>query len=123
MATRSGEKVGWIGGWFGAFCWLPALAVLWIVQGKAWAGTAALALTAAGVVFVLVLAPWRRPTVPYWKLMLPGYLVFYVGLVLALLAFEAGVRETLMILPAMTVMLLPFVTIGRRRWDAGRPEG
>jgi hypothetical protein len=33
MTNRTGEKVGWLGGWSGGFLWLAVLSVVWLVQG------------------------------------------------------------------------------------------
>jgi len=30
MIERKGEKIGWIGGWFGGFIWLALLSIIWL---------------------------------------------------------------------------------------------
>ena len=32
--NRKGEKMGWIGGWFGGFIWLGLLSIVWVFQNK-----------------------------------------------------------------------------------------
>jgi energy-coupling factor transporter transmembrane protein EcfT len=34
----------------------------------------------AGMISGFVFVPWRYPTIRYWKLMIPGYLVFFFSI-------------------------------------------
>lgn len=126
MDGRTGEKYGWLGGWWGAFLWVLILAVVWLARGRTSAGLAGLVLAGVALVASFVAAPWKRPSVPYWKLMLPLYGLLAVAVVWALWAFDAARHPDFSIwtlLPVLTV-LMPLGTIGRRRWidgDAPRP--
>lgn len=115
---RTGEKAGWTGGWLGAFIWVPILAIVIIVRGRMIDGILGLGLFVSAVGAILSLAPWRHPTVPYWRLMLPLYLGFFVSIAWAVWSFynpyEPGLKwwSFFWILPCLT----PLFTIGARRW-------
>jgi multisubunit Na+/H+ antiporter MnhB subunit len=123
MGSRLGEKAGWIGGWAGAFIWILILSVVWLVQGKTPEGLAGLALVTLGVVLIIATAPWRHPKTPFWKLMLPAYIV--LGLSVAWAVWSFGTKDSglnwwsmLWALP----ILIPFGTMGRRRWSDADPQ-
>ena len=44
MASRAGEKLGWLGGWAGGFLWVLALAILFLLRGQLVDGLVGLAL-------------------------------------------------------------------------------
>jgi hypothetical protein len=119
---RISEKAGWILGWSGGFLWVPILIIVMLVRGdvvNALLGTAL--LMTAGIV-ILMLAPWRFPAQPYWKLMLPIYLLFILSLAWA--AWLAGGIERMGLsfgsLFLLLPVLLPFYLAGGRRWiDTG----
>ena len=125
MGDRSGEKTGWIGGWLGGFIWVVILAIIVLVQGKLLSGLIGLAIAGAAVAYVLVGAPWRHPDTPYWKLMLPVYVLFFVAIAWALWAADDVYSLALnrwhvfLLLPLLT----PFWTTGRRRWSDSVPGG
>jgi hypothetical protein len=119
MATRAGEKFGWIGGWLGGFIWVVILSVIHLVQGRLIQGYLGLALFGLAVAVIVAGAPWRHPDTPYWQLMLPVYVVFS-GSIVWLLWSSGGAKElglngwhVLVALP----LLIPFQTVGRRRWN------
>lgn len=121
MTDRRGEKIGWIGGWIGAFCWLPVLSVVWFAKDRPGAMLIGLAITALGLALAVALGPWRYPATPYWKLMLPVFAVF-LGAAVASIALEGGMVEiglTWWSLAWLTPMLIPFVVTGSRRWQDG----
>ena len=116
--NRNGEKWGWIGGWCGGFIWVVILSVIMLVQGQALQGIIGLVLAGIAVVLIIMTAPWKHPHTPYWKLMLPVYVMFLTSLVWAAWSYN-GVTELglsgwsgFLILP----ILIPFWTTGRRRW-------
>ncbi|NCA72502.1 MAG: hypothetical protein EOM91_21065 [Sphingobacteriia bacterium] len=45
---RTGEKLGWIGGLVGAFCWIPVLAILFAFRGQQVDALVGLGLTGLG---------------------------------------------------------------------------
>ncbi|MBM3317340.1 MAG: hypothetical protein FJY75_05765 [Candidatus Eisenbacteria bacterium] len=121
MGDRSGERYGWLGGWGGTFLWVLILAVVWLARGRMAAGITGLALTGLALGAILSTAPWRRPGVPYWKLMLPLYGLLAVAVVWALWSFDALRHPdfSLWTLLPLTAALTPLGTIGRRRWTDG----
>ena len=144
MDARRGEKIGWLGGWLGAFLWTGVLGTVWLVQGAgadhAAHGATFHGATSHGVgllaVFVLslaaipALAPWRHPRRAYWQLMLPIYALLLaaagVGLSRALAAMSSGpmAGQLPANLPWLAVgwvlpCLIPLWTLGRRTWASG----
>lgn len=118
MGRRTGEKVGWTVGWLGGFLWVVILSVIFLIQRKLFAGAIGLALFFAAVAVIVAGAPWRRPRTPYWKLMVPVYLVFFASI--GWMVRASGGPESLgfnwwqsfLLLP----LLMPLATAGRRRW-------
>lgn len=123
MKGRTGEKIGWIGGWLGSFLWVLALGIVFLVQDKTNRGIVGLALFVLAVFFIFMFAPWRRPVTPYWELMLPMYFLLFAAAAWAIRAFGGwkvsglGWWKLSWVLP----MLLPLVTAGRRTWNDPRP--
>lgn len=84
MAARTGEKIGWLVGWAGSFLWVAILTAI-----LAWRGEFVGAALGGGVVVaaafgIVVLAPWRRPKTPAWRLMAPLLLLAGVAAIWAL---------------------------------------
>lgn len=117
---RTGEKAGWTGGWLGGFLWVFILAVIFLAQNRMMHGLTGLGLFVVAVGAILMLAPWRHPTVQFWKLMLPIYLMLFISIVWAVWSlynpYEPGLNRWsfFWILPC----LIPLFTIGGRRWQA-----
>ena len=124
MTTRRGEKIGWLGGWGGAYCWLPVLAVLMFLHERPAAGLVFLVVPLIGMALVVAASPWRNPRTPYWKLMLSASSVLGVGMVAAVALAggpgELGLRwwNLVWLLPAAT----PVFVAGRRTWQDGAPQ-
>jgi hypothetical protein len=121
MRPRTGEKVGWIGGWLGGFFWLAILSVLWLVQGESTNGAIGLGIVAAAVADICLVTPWRFPRTPYWKLLLVPYVLAFGAVAFAIHAYggmeQAGLNPFLLF--AMLPILTPLFTLGRRRWVDG----
>jgi hypothetical protein len=123
MGSRLGEKAGWIGGWIGAFLWVLILSIVWLVQSKTPEGLAGLAVVSLAAVTIFATLPWRHPETPFWKLMLPAYVVLGMSVPWAIWSFgtnESGLTwwSVFWALP----VLIPMTTIGRRRWSDSDPQ-
>lgn len=121
MQPRTGEKIGWLGGFAGGFLWIPALAVLFLVRGELAAGLAGIALTVLGYGAVVLFRPWRHPDTRYWRLLLPPYLALCAAVPWAVWGFgpeSAGALAWWQLVP-LVALLSPFVTMGWRRWRDG----
>jgi len=92
---------------------------MWLVQGKRLEAIAGLALVCLAVVLIIGTAPWKHPKVPYWKLMSPLYLVLGLSAAWAVWSFgEAGdTGLTWWSLSWVLPILIPFGTVGCRRWE------
>ena len=119
VMTRNSEKWGWTAGWLGGFAWVVSVAVILLVQGRVLECLLGLMLACVAVVLILAAAPWKHPNTPFWKLMLPLYVVLFGAVAWAVWA-EGGLGEmglgwwsVGLLLP----VLLPFATIGGRRWE------
>ena len=124
MDQRTGEKIGWIGGWSGGFLWVAILGIVFLAQGRWAAGIGGVSLAALAMGLVLLARPWRHPDTPYWKLLLAPMAVMAATIPWAILGFglealgEENSTPWSLLLP-IVVFVLPFVTIGRRRWNDG----
>lgn len=126
MNARAGEKAGWSVGWAGGFLWVGILAVVFLVQGHTLAGVGGLVLVAVAAAAIGAFAPWRHPETPYWQLMLPLYALLGLAAAWALTAFGAGLEEaglTGWSLLAFLPLLIPFASVGGRRWRDGGGSG
>lgn len=119
MTERRGEKVGWLGGWFGAFIWLLLLSIIRMIQGKNGSALAGIGLFAVAVGLIFLCRPWKHPNTRYWKLMLPVYAIFFISVAIHLPIFgdpaKAGLNWNSLIY--LIPCLIPFFTMGKRKWD------
>jgi len=119
---RRGEKIGWLGGWAGAFCCVPILGIVFLAQGHAAAGIGGILLAALGMALVFVARPWRHPRTSYWKLMLAPFACYAAAIAWVFLCFgierlrEEGFNWWLL-LPMASIFAVPFFVMGRRRWS------
>ncbi len=130
MTERKGERIGWIGGWFGSFLWIPILSLVWLARGRVLAGLLGLSLFVLAAIVILLYVPWRYPQTRYWKLMLPLFIIM-AGAVAVFIVSAGGLKGAgldwfflLWFLP----LLMPVVTLGRRCWKEdesgpGSPSG
>lgn len=116
---RKGEKIGWVGGWFGGFIWLCVLSIVWLMQGKLRNGIVGVSVFIIAILLIFIFAPWKFPKTKYWKLMLPLYAVFFISLVLCVY-LSGGLKgvglhwfSLFWIIPC----LIPFATVGSRSWN------
>jgi drug/metabolite transporter (DMT)-like permease len=119
--NRKSEKRGWSLGWFGGFIWVVIISIAYLVKGDLPAALIGFVLAVIAVAVILLLPPWRYPTVSYWKLMLPIYLLFFLSVVW-LIWISGGVSEAglsvwslFLLLPILSPMFL----MGRRQWSDG----
>lgn len=119
IQKRTGEKVGWIGGWLGTFLWLGILATLWLFQGLLVYGLVGAGLFVLAVVMIFLAAPWRYPSTPYYKLILPLYGVLLAAVGNAVLAFGglAGSGLKVWNLFWLFWVFTPLLILGRKRWN------
>lgn len=125
MGERKQEKLGWLGGWHGAFVWVPIVAIILLTRGQLLAGLAGLALLAAASACIVYGVPWRHPQRRYRQLMIPIYVLIIVAVAWGIWAFDdpkyLGLNSYwsfLLILP----IVMPLWTIGDRRWQDGEAK-
>jgi hypothetical protein len=120
---RAGERFGWVGGWLGGFIWVAILSAVFAVQGRFAAAGVGLLLVCLSVATVLLGAPWRHPDTPYWKLMLPVYATLLAALAWLFWLWDGpeylGLTHWHLLL--LVPLLMPFKTVGRRRWREPDP--
>ncbi|MCU7873511.1 MAG: hypothetical protein KZQ91_12290 [Candidatus Thiodiazotropha sp. (ex Lucinoma borealis)] len=121
---RRGEKIGWIGGWFGAFAWLGLLSAIWFFQNKINEGIIGLVVFIIAIIAIGMTAPWKHPNRKYWKLMLPIYSLFICSIVLYIYlsgGLEAiGLKWTSIFL--LIPGFIPLVTAGSRTWNSSAKQ-
>jgi hypothetical protein len=118
MVSRLGEMLGWTLGWIGGFLWVAALALVLLLHGRVGEGAIGLSISIAAVVAIVTLAPWRHPTTPAWKLMLPLYLVEGIAVAWAVGCWHgsSGLEPSWWWLASAVPLLMPLATAGGRRW-------
>ncbi len=117
--SRRGEKAGWIGGGVGMFLWILTLAAMRFYQGAVLQAALAVLLFTLGLVLLVMLTPWRYPSTPYYKLLLPLFAVFFVGVAWAawsLSELEPGALRPWHFFWTLPC-LLPLFILGRRTWN------
>jgi len=122
--TRIGEKIGWTAGFAGAFLWVVILSMIFLIQNRLAQGLLGFLLVGLAAMAIVILAPWRQPHTPYWKLMVPIYAIFFGAVVWAIWAFDGAADSGLnwWIIFLVIPMLLPFGTMGKKTWnDFGNP--
>ena len=117
---RRGEKLSWIGGWVGAFCWLLVFSIIWMLQGRFLYAAIGEGMFLLALALILVFAPWKKPTTHYWKLMLPLYGVFLIAVAFVVYVFNgferlADIQYGLWILPCLS----PIFILGNKTWRKG----
>jgi len=119
MKNRNGEKIGWIGGWLGGFLWALILALVFLFKNQWTEGIVGLALVGLAIFVVLYFAPWKHPATPYWKLMVPVYIVFFSAAAWAIWSYGGfGVLGLNWWHFSWTLPLfMPLGTAGRRTWN------
>ena len=123
MNERGGEKWGWIGGFFGATCWILVGAGILLVQGKILQGLTGVVLFMVAVTMTAVCAPWRNPNTHYWKLMLAGLATPLSSIVWAVWCFGDQDSNLLPLLVVLPTVLIPVWQQRHRRWnDLEMPE-
>lgn len=118
IMDRRGEKIGWIGGWFGTFCWLFVFSIVWMLQGQLQYAAIGEAMFVLALILILTFAPWKRPDTQYWKLMIPLYALFLIAIIFAvyvLTGFEqlARIQYGVWIFPC----LAPLFILGNKTWN------
>ncbi len=76
-----GPRLGWTLGGLGGLLWIPILGVVRLVLGDVIGLVLCLLVFGAGVAYLVLLAPWKHPDTPFWKL--------YSGLVVIMLVAAA----------------------------------
>jgi hypothetical protein len=118
--VRKGEKIGWIGGFFGGFIWIFLLSFVWLFRGKTIQGVCGIGIFLLAVFLIFALVPWKHPETKYWKLMVPLFTLFIASILLCVWVEgahgEYGFNgwSILYITPA----LIPVFTMGSRRWNS-----
>ncbi len=117
-SERKSEKTGWTLGWLGGFLWVLILAILSLANGDLLSALVGGLLVVTATAVILTFSPWRYPKQPYWRLMLPIYLLFFVSVAWyvwsagGVTELGIGVWSVFLLLP----LSLPLYLAGRRRW-------
>ena len=116
--TRSlGPKLGWWLGGLGSLAWLPIMSVVWLLHGDATGAAMGLAVTAAGVAYLVLLAPWRFPRTPIRRLFLGFILILLAGAAVAVWQFSLALSARSVPLIAFWTLFLPFLALDKRSWS------
>jgi len=122
MSDRKQQKLGWIIGWSGGFIWVVILSIVLIARGQLLGAGTGFLLACAAFSTIVLTSPWRNPRTTYRILMAPIYLVLLIALIWAMWAW-GGPQEmgfsSWWSLSVLIPVLIPFWTVGNRRWDDG----
>jgi hypothetical protein len=119
MASRKGEKLGWVLGWFGSFLWVIILAGMFFIQGKIVAGLSGTLLVMIVLTVIFRITPWRYPHIRYWRLLLVPFFLFLLSFVWAFWSFNVF-REgnfNWWLIVALLPMLNVFFILGKKKWS------
>jgi phosphatidylserine synthase len=116
---RKGEKLGWTLGWIGAFLWILAFSIMWLFQENFINGFLGLLIFIIAIYCILKFAPWKYPQTKYWKLMLPIYFIFIIGIVFLLIALLTSWKEMIYIQYGFWLIpcFIPLLVLGRKTWQ------
>lgn len=121
MIERMGEKVGWIGGWIGAFSWLLVMSIILLVKGNYNFAIAGLMLFVVALFLINIMSPWRQAEIKYWALFTPLYIILVIAMIMMITAYEcwfkAG-RFNSMYFLWMSPLLIPYFVMGQRTWNS-----
>lgn len=110
-------RLGWWLGGVGSLIWLPILALVWMVQGRTTGGLLCLALTAAGLTYLKVMAPWRHPDTPIRRLVFGFVAILLMGAAVVVWEFrEALVGSAPLPMFFVFTLFLP-MTLGSGTWN------
>ena len=122
MKGRIGEKLGWIGGWLGAFSWFLVFSIILLIKGDYSLGFAGIILFIVAVFLINVMSPWRQPEVKYWILFTPLYTVFAAAIVIAFWSLAEQTRRSVnwWTFLGLVCVFLPYFILGQTTWNKGQ---
>ena len=92
--------------------------IVFMAQGKTRVGVHGILICLIAVLLMLAIAPWRYPSTPYWKLLLPLYLLLTAAAVWAVKGFGEQLISSLnwwSFLPLLPIFL-PLFLLWSKRW-------
>lgn len=116
---RKGEKLGWTLGWLGGFLWILVFSIIWLFQGDLLNGFIGIILVIIAIKFILRYAPWKNPQTKFWKLMLPIYTIFMIGVIFMMIVLLTSWKELIYIQYGLWIIpcFTPLIIMGRRTWN------
>jgi hypothetical protein len=119
--SERGPRAGWTWGGFGSLLWILILGAVLAVRQHFGKAALCLGLFVAGVAYLNLFAPWKRPDTPLWK----PYLGFVLLLCAACAAVFVAVHDVVpgeeQLSPWMLLFLLPLCLplfgFGRKSWN------
>jgi hypothetical protein len=118
--NRIGEKIGWVGGWLGAFSWLLVMSIILLARDNYNFGIAGLVLFIVAVFLINIMSPWRQPEVKYWVLITPLYVILIIAMIMMITAYEGWFRAgrfNSLYFTWMLPLLIPYFTMGQKKWN------
>lgn len=117
--NRKGEKLGWTFGWIGSFLWVLCFGFIWLYQGKIVQGFICCLIFILSLFSITKFAPWKKPKMKYWKLMLPNYLLFITAFLYLVNVFITNWKELIYIQYGLGLLpcFLPIIIIGNKTWE------
>jgi hypothetical protein len=115
-----GPRLGWTLGGLGALLWMVILAAVMFAQGNYTGAAVGLAFFLAGVLYIILFAPWKYPEAPFWRIY-GGLLLIIILAAVAVLYFwypedfksMQNLRTLFMLFP----LFLPIFILGKKTWS------
>jgi len=116
-ADPIGPKLGWWLGGIGSIIWLPIMSIIWAVQGNVATAGLGLLITLCGLVYLVLLAPWRFPHTPIRRLFLGFILILLAGAAVAVWQYRHTLSTGNSVpLVVLWTLFIPVFSFGRRTW-------
>jgi len=117
---EKGPKMGWAFGGLGGLIWIFLLAAIMFFKNNNTGAFVAAAFFLAGVLYLVVFAPWKYPHTPLWRIY-GGLLSIIILAAIAILYFWypeefqslSNLRTLLMLFP----LFLPVFILGKKTWS------
>ena len=118
--SERGPRLGWTLGGLGGLLWLVILAVVLLVQGNYPGALTSAAFFVAGVLYLVIFAPWKHENTPFWRIYL-GFVLFVIGAAAILLVLwypgEIKSLRRFHLLFCLIPLFIPVFIMGRKTWS------
>ena len=120
MPENRGAKAGWTWGGIGSIIWILILAIVLLVQGNYLGMVCSVAFFLAGILYVILVAPWKHPNTPFGLIYLGLLVIILAAAAVLIITWYPGqaaefknLRWLFFVLP----LLIPIFIMGKKTWS------